>query len=99
MVSRRTRVACWIRRRHHPIVPELRFAAFSLRSRHLPYRGRLLTPPLLSSWTIACMAGFQVILHGCFRVFTEAKADLDLFLKQIGQAFPPHLSTFLPRRL
>ena len=54
------------------IVPELRSAVSSLRSRQLPWRGRLLTPPLLSmSWTVVCMAGFQVILHGRYWVFTE----------------------------
>jgi hypothetical protein len=72
MVSRRTCVACWMRRRDQPSCPRADICCFFSLFKTFAMRGRLhCLPPPSMSWTALCMAGFQVTLHGRFWVITE----------------------------
>ena len=74
MVSRRTRVACWIFRRDHPSRPKAMICCFFSSFKTFAILREATYPPAAVNVLVApseSMAAFQVFLYGRFWVFTE----------------------------
>jgi hypothetical protein len=74
MVSRRTRVACWIFRRDHPSRPKAMICCFLSSFKTFAMLREATYPPAavnVLDVSSESMAAFQVILYGRFWVFTE----------------------------
>src|ERR1017187_9875668 len=75
MVSRRTRVACWIFRRDHPSRPKAMICCFfSSFKTFAMLREATYSPAAVNVLDVSSesMAAFQAFLYGRFWVFTEA---------------------------
>ena len=74
MVSRRTRVACWIFRRDHPSRPKAMICCFFSSFKTFAMLREATYPPAavnVLDVSSESMAAFQVFLYGRFWVFTE----------------------------
>src|ERR1700730_17075986 len=79
MVSRRTRVACWIFRRDHPSRPKAMICCFFSSFKTFAMLREATYPPAavnVLDVSSESMAAFQVFLYGCFLVFTEGELVL-----------------------
>src|ERR1035438_7086184 len=77
MVSRRTRVACWIFRRDHPSRPKAMICCFFSSFKTFAMLREATNPPAAVNVLVASsesMAAFQVFMYGRFWVFTEVGA-------------------------
>src|ERR1022692_2384687 len=83
MVSRRTRVACWIFRRDHPSRPNAMICCFFSSFKTFAILREATYPPAavnVLDVSSESMAAFQVFMYGRFWVFTEVSprgANLD----------------------
>src|ERR1700745_1367240 len=82
MVSRRTRVACWIFRRDHPSRPKAMICCFFSSFKTFAMLREATHPPAavnVLDVSSESMAAFQVFTYGRFWVFTEAAMHVDGF--------------------
>src|ERR1035438_10443889 len=80
MVSRRTRVACWIFRRDHPSRPNAMICCFFSSFKTFAILREATYPPAavnVLDVSSERMAAFQVFMYGRFWVFTEANRCLN----------------------